>query len=419
MKKKIILTFMVLSLSALTFGCGEKVDDGNTYTTKDDVSTEASTAQTAGQTTEQTTGLETEVTTEQSTEQEEDDYNPNGYGFSIGQDCLKVYLDYVSDGRAEDDYKIQEDKNVGEGWGHKLAYFSIAGMAGDEPFLLLSSASGNGCGDETYFVTYTPYDYSGEGIDQIHMQGNWDIENSDMWSMSQHPVINTLYVYTSGRVEYREFVFRLEVEYSGQEGRDVLGMQELKYRKGKMTNSKTSLNFEEMLETREIAEIKWFSIDEIEEARAYYQQYVREEVYDGPVESANRDDYFNDSTVLKYFDYISEGVFEVSEDADGDKEYRFSCLEFEQALEIMQSDVDNALTFTAGSDSQNIDYYLLENDDGSWTYIKRHWCRDGYGDIITYSYETNESQIVFWYNQRGAFESVDSIETVIKELKEQ
>ena len=59
--------------------------------------------------------------------EEVDDYNPNGYGFSIGQDCLNVYLDYVK--YAEDDYETAEKKNGGFYEEHRLAYFSIAGMS--------------------------------------------------------------------------------------------------------------------------------------------------------------------------------------------------------------------------------------------------------------------------------------------------
>ena len=45
------------------------------------------------------------------------------------------------------------------------------------------------------------------------------------------------------------------------------------------------------------------------------------------MENANRDDYYNDSTPLKYFEYVSDGVFEILEDKDGDTLYRFSCLD--------------------------------------------------------------------------------------------
>ena len=441
MRKKIILTFMIISLATMSFGCGKKVEHGNIPTTKDDVATEANTEQTTEQNTEQnteqTTELGTEVTTEPSTEQspeqntepEEDDYNPNGYGFSIGQDCLNVYLTYVSDGQAEWDYERAEKANVGNEYGHKFAYFSIAGMAGDEPFLLLSSTNGNRCGDETYFVTYTPYDYSGEGIEQTHMQGNYEFGCYDNLSMRQVDEVNTIYVWASNPMTEARFIQRVDMrynnDYDGTNTYDYEGSELSCNEKGRTYSRDVGHKpsyYEEKLASGELVEIRWFSVEQIEEARAYYQQYVREEIYDGPVESANREDYFNDNTVLKYFDYISEGVFEITEDADGDKEYRFSCLEFKKALEIMRADVAGALTFTAGSASQDVDYYLLENADGSWVYIKRHWCSDGYGDIITYSYETNENQIIFWFNQSGyAWEydtNVTTVTEIIERLKE-
>lgn len=345
---------------------------------------------------------------------EELNADPNGYGFSIGQDCLNVYLEYVSSGMAAYDYDIQETEALGGDFGHQLGYFSIAGMADEEPFLLLSSVSGNGCGDEIYFVTYTPEDFSGEGIDQTHMQGSWGIESCDLWSFSQWPVIDTMYVCTTGKLEGQKFIRRQEVEYANIEGHDVY-VTSLNYRNGNMMNSDTSMNFEERLAAGDIAEIKWFAVNEIEQAREYYQQYVREEGYDGPVENANRDDYYNDSTPLKYFEYVSDGVFEVLEDEDGDTLYRFSCLDTEAVNKLYDQKIDNALELWAGSDSQDVKYYFIENADGSWTYVRRHWTIDEHGEIVTISYETNEKEIFFWCDFRGT--PASSIEEVIQILK--
>ena len=422
MKKRILLTLILSLFCVLVFGCGTRAEDGNTSIRPgktEKPSTEMNT--------EQVTGNDTESSTEQGTEEEKDDYNPNGYGFSIGQDCLNVYLSYVSGKMAEWDYERAIKEDGRDHLAHKMAYFSIAGVAGEEPFLLLSSINGADCGDETYFVTYTPYDYSGEGIEQTHMQGNYDFGSFDNLSMRQYPDVNTIYVWASNPKTSARFIRRVDmchnVDYEDN-SKDIYtysGTELSCNEKGRTYTRDVGYEpdyYEEKLASGELMEIKWFSMSQIEEARAYYQQYVREEVYDGPLESANRDDYFNDSTVLKYFDYISEGVFEVTEDDDGDTEYRFSCLEFKKALEIMRSDVENALTFTAGSDSQNVDYYLLENADGSWIYIKRHWCSDEYGDIITYSYETNEKEVVFWYNQTGEAWEYDTMATTVAEIIE-
>lgn len=187
-------------------------------------------------------------------EQEKETVNPNGYGFSIGQDCLNVYLEYIAGGLAASEYEIEEVKNVGGDWGHHLGYFSIAGMAGDEPFLLLSSTIGNGCGDEVYFVTYTP-SFAGVGNGQAYMQGNWGIENCDSWSLKQFPVIDTLYVCTSGKNETQQFIHRQEVEYADKEGHDIY-TEALIYDDGDMTNSKKTVDFDKALSEGTIAEIK-------------------------------------------------------------------------------------------------------------------------------------------------------------------
>lgn len=356
--------------------------------------------------------------------EEVDDYNPNGYGFSIGQDCLNVYLDYVK--YAEDDYETAEKKNGGFYEEHRLAYFSIAGMAGDEPFLLLSSTTGNGCGDETYFVTYTPYDYSGEGIEQIHMQGDFEFGLScDYYSMRQSDVVNTIYVWASNPKTGSRFIHREDTLYvidyddSSQDEWDYSGDEVYCNEKGTIrcsTNYNTPAYFEEKLASGELMEIKWFSINQIEEAREYYQQYVREEVYDGPVETENRKDYFNDNTVLKYVEYISEGVFEVVEEDDGDIAYRFSCLTDEAADAISYKGLENALTFQGYSDSQSVNFYFFENTDGSWTCVKMRSYHDKYGQIYTYNYETSENSIINWYSTNSG-EVFDTVEEVIQDIK--
>ena len=352
----------------------------------------------------------------------EDDYNPNGYGFSIGQDCLDVYLNYLLY-EADSDYSYMERENGGDEY-HTLKYFSIAGMAGEEPFLLLSSYTGFGCGDETYFVTYTPEDFSGEGIDQTHLQHDLCFGSCDWLSMRNCDAINTLYIWASNPKTDARFIHRLDMVYvidyddSSQNEYSYEGDEIRCNGEGKITTASASHSpeyYEEKLASGDLMEIKWFTLDQIEDARAYYGQYVREEVYDGPVETESRDAYFTDDTVLKYIGYISDGVFEVDVDEDGDTLYRFSCLESDPAMEIFGRTVDDALTFTSGSDSQDIRYFLIENADGSWTYIKRHWCVDKYGEIITFSYESDENEIIFWFNNNGA--NISSMDELISELR--
>lgn len=411
--KRRIITFLIAMMVVLTsfVGCG--ASDNNENNSNTDTSTESNT-----QEEQDTEGLE-------NTEEPENAYNINGRGFSIGQDCLNVYLDYIGWG-AEDDYKwadineILIDEDWWEETGDKFAYFSIAGMCDGEPCLLLSSTNDqNHCGDEIYFVTYTPVDDSGEGIDQIHVQGNGDIMNFDMMpNISVEK--STIYVCTDSYTNDVQFMYEEDVvQYLEGTGDKSSTYYNIFLGYGKLTTRDTgSRDFQKLIDEGHLAPIKWFSKDQVGEARAYYQQYVRENASDEPTETVNRADYFNGDTPLQYIEYFDEGVLEVT-DERGITKYTFT--ELSETLAgslIFKTDIPNSVEFFYGSDSTNVKYNIILNADGSWTAVVRQMISKRPGYTFSMWYETREEIILDDYMLTAFCESRPStIEELIDLLQ--
>ena len=359
-------------------------------------------------------------------EEEPDVYNINGQGFSIGQDCLNVYLEYVRC-EAEDAYKwadikeMQVDEFLWEDRNETFGYFAIAGMCDGEPYLLLSSTNKqNQCGDETYFVTYTEEDFSGEGIDQTHMQGNSDIMTMDMY-FRVVPDITTLYVCTDDTFGKTAFIYREESKYYVDGVADSSSVYYKMYGSyGKMSCTEVgSMDFDRYLQEGKLAEIKWFSKDQLEEARAYYQQFVREDVYDGPVETVNRADYFNNNTVLKYFEYFEDGVLEV-EGSGQDTLFKFTGLTDEMALgKLLETEIPNSVEFRYGTDTTDAKYNIIENKDGTWIAVFRQVTLNKYGYKFYVRYETREDQVLNAYaNTCAGEERPKTIQELVKRLSQ-
>lgn len=394
MKRRVSIIALLIITIFLISGCG--ASDNNANNSNTDTSTESN-----KQEEQDTEELE-------NTEESENAYNINGRGFSIGQDCLNVYLDYIGWG-AEDDYKLTDIKEneIDEYWweevGDKFAYFSIAGMCDGEPCLLLSSTNDqNHCGDEIYFITYTPMDTSGEGIDQIHIQGNGDIMSFDMMpNISVEK--STIYVCTDSYTNDVQFMYEEDVvHYLEGTGDKSSTYYNIFLNYGKLTTKDTgSRDFQKLIDEGHLAPIKWFSKDQVDEARAYYQQYVRENASDEPTETVNRADYFNGNTPLQYIEYFDEGVLEVTDDW-GITKYTFTGLSESLAGSlIFRTDIPNSVEFFYGSDTTNVKYNIILNNDGSWTAVVRQLITKRSSYTFTMWYETREDQILEDYTHTG------------------
>ena len=92
--------------------------------------------------------IEEEETEEVSQEvvEAESNVNTNGLNFQMSEKCYNSYFEELKSGKAAERYAKYESD-----WGSELKYFSISGMAKDEPFLLLSEdGNSNEMADELY-----------------------------------------------------------------------------------------------------------------------------------------------------------------------------------------------------------------------------------------------------------------------------
>lgn len=414
--KKRVLSLLLASVMLLTCftGCGKKENDSDKNDGQDQVV----------QNSQQESQMDSQVGTDSEAESEKEELpNPNGKGFSMSQKCLDDYLNFVASGNAYKMYAeedIKENQITEEMWeekGERFKYFSIAGMHDGEPLLLLSSTNvTNECGDETYFIVYRPD--TGEYVPGIEMLGNFKITSYDyMWRMG---VYNTsLYVCTSEWVSDAQFIYHETTGYidpdTGEEHKSETAYTiERKEAKdfGCVEETYTKNNCESWLKKGRLAEIKWFSAEQVEEARAYYQPYVR--TYEGPQDIANRADYFNDSTVLKYYEYFDDGVMEVKEE-NGQTKFVFSCLNEDKAGDLAFNKIPNSIQLMGGSDHTSVVYDIIVKEDGSWTAIRKEMWKEEFGYVVTVVEETDEEKIVSFYRyQHWSPGEVSSIEELIQ-----
>jgi len=288
-----------------------------------------------------------------------------------------------------------------------FGYFSICAMdkVTKEPFLLLSSTNNNDyCGDEIYFCRYNGKSRAGEGIPEVGCLGNFDIMLDEMYGMGHMwAEKNTLYVYTKkpGVNDYYScpFIHREDLYYASAEEYEYT--LENVGPDGKKGNSGYSVErVEEMLANGELAHIQWFSIEDIDSARAYYQEYVHGYIYTGSGTVANRDDYYNDTTPLKYIPYIESGVFALDE-RNGKVIYEFNNLDSEARNAViywgdhdyMKSDIQ----FRRGSDTTEVAVDIYDLGDGNWKAIARSYVLEKYGYCVRIE-ELSEEEVLSYYS---------------------
>ena len=333
--------------------------------------------------------------------------NENGYGFTISKTCFEAYLSYAN-GFAASEYERAE-RNAGGTHENMYSYFSICGMDREtgEPFLLLSSTDNNDrCGDEVYFCRYNGVDYSGAGNDEISCLGNFGIMNEDLLSMNQVDEINTIYVYTieRGNVDSiystHPFLHREDLYYPSSGSYDYTF--EIVSPKGSKREWSYSVEMvEEMLANGELARIQWFHMEDVDLARVYYEEYVHDDVYEGAVENANRDDYYNDSTPLKYIPYIDSGVFTLEEE-NGNPLYVFNNLENEVLYTLMYDGdyeyMGSDIQFWEGADTSETKVDIYDLGNGNWKAIKRSYLLTQYGYRFAVREVTSEREVLSRYS---------------------
>lgn len=329
--------------------------------------------------------------------------NSNGYNFEISQECLDAYLAYVQSDEAKKDFKKTQERkqshNFSSGIGDSdFKYFAIAGMQKPEPFLILASRNDNTVSDELTFYTYTP---------SIKSVGSWGIfeQDYDLLSFAQILEVNNLYVICEERKDNALFYEETVTTYSGTGETSYINLlwtyktQDGDFQDDMKWDGKDSNVIRSMLKNHKIAEIKWFSLDEVEKARAYFNQFTQQGALTGVAEGANRDDYYN-TTLLKHMPYIAGGVFNVETDKKGNNTYIFSALSFEEAMaaykEPSTTSIGGFKGLEASSASRYIDIYDM--GDGTYKGLLRMITTNEYGSIIKITELPDEKTIADHYN---------------------
>lgn len=342
----------------------------------------------------------------QETEEEEEKVNPNGKGFYVTPECLEVYLNYISSGTAATDYNKWQNKRF-EDWqrvSRQPTHFSICGMHSGEPYLLLGADFGGVSGDSILFA-----ERSNNAPDSCSIVTDWDIMSYCDLSDRQFLIADKMYIYNGEKEKNAKFVLHRKMAYVETEYEDNM-IDFLYYdtdSAGNLNHSKNEYNVERGVWVGELLEIKWFSINDIDAARAYYQQYATPEedtsASTGPV--YNRDDYYVPGSPLVYFDYIEGGQFTVRENAvegyNPETYYEFSDLPQDFDWNKAVPHIDTPYIVRDGAAASDYCAYIFENEEGKLVCIsvsELHDFEEGY--LLIISYITNEESVATRYNNR-------------------
>lgn len=145
--------------------------------------------------------------------------------------------------------------------------------------------------------------------------------------------------------------------------------------------------------------MKWFSLDQIEEARAYYSQFAKEGALTGAEETVNREEYYND-TILQYTPYIDKGVFNVKNEY-GRESYIFSALNNEDAMSLFfDANIECAVQINGRSASSATRLInIFDMGDGTYRFLERMLTSSEYGGVIEMYEIKDEEYIISTYNE--------------------
>ena len=358
---------------------------------------------------------------EAETEAEEEQGNPNGTGFYVTPECLEVYLAYISSGEAATDYNRWQNKRF-EDWqmvSREPSHFSICGMHSGEPYLLLSSDFFEMRGDSILFAERSSTDPNSCSI-----VTDWEINTYCDLSDKQFLVADDLYIYNGEKEKNAKFVLHRQMVYAETEYEEDM-VDFLYYDTdfaGNLNHSKNDYNVKRGVMFDELLEITWFSMDDLDAARAYYERYATpEEGADVSTETVyNRDDYYTVGTPLVYFDYIGEGRFTINEytyDGVTTTSYKFYDLPEDFNWDKTNPHIENPYIVRDGAAASDYYDYIFENEAGELVCISVTEFHDfNEGCFVEIAYETDETIIVNKYNrQSGA--SCETVADVLNHLR--
>ena len=240
----------------------------------------------------------------------------NGYNFKMSENCFNDYFNLLKSGSAAGRYENYQAENY---CGGTLKYFSICGMAEEEPFLLLSDAGDSNNRADDIMVLLFMTDATGGWYTETIKGMHFDHRN---FSMSQFGINNGMYVNIKN--DRYDFYAEEAIVYSNTEEREE-GWCPFTFNKKKMRGEKGDWNggniAQSLIKSGEIAPIKWYSMNQIEEAEKYYSQFIVRPTFSNDFGNDNRGDYFNGNSILKYIPYIEVGYFSVKNEAGKDVFY--------------------------------------------------------------------------------------------------
>lgn len=332
--------------------------------------------------------------------------NPNGNGFYVTSDCLEAYLAYISSGTVAADYYSWQTKRF-EDWERferEPTHFAICGMHSGEPYLLLGAKRGGIGGDSILFAERKSSDPN-----TCYIATDWDIRTYGDLSNRQFLGADELYIYNGEKEKNAKFVLHRSMIYVETEMEE--DMVNFFYYDtdfaGNINESKNSYNVKRGIWLGELLEIKWFDINDIDAARAYFAQYATsEEVTAAPATPAyNRADYYVPGSPLIYFDYIEEGEFTVNEShVEGYNPvtyYKFNNLPADFDWNKAVPHIEPSYIVRDGASATDYFHYIFVNEEGKMvciTVVEFHDSEEGCS--LTISYETNEVFITNKYNMR-------------------
>ena len=200
----------------------------------------------------------------------ESDVNTNGLNFQMSEKCYNSYFEELKSGKAAERYAKYESD-----WGSELKYFSICGMAKDEPFLLLSEdGNSNEMADDIMVLLYTrdangvTMNYTIDGMHQdnrnlsigrqaCEKNGMYVNLENDRYDFFVDEVIHYFADESSGIEEDWDYTHI----YYTYDSKMMQGERDASSGNGSVSQS--------MIESGRIALIKWFSMEQIAEAEEY------------------------------------------------------------------------------------------------------------------------------------------------------
>lgn len=209
----------------------------------------------------------------------------------MSQECLDSYLQYATADQLQDMYDEYMAEYVGSEYSAGVehpAYFSLCMNNGGEPMMLVTTDSNNTRNADKIAFFRWEFDETGGGM-------SWPV----VYNCFMQYITNTRNFSMNMRNDRLQLLrWGSTFYYSEENSADEVTFEIREYvLKPRWTVSSVYSDPAQLiegtdhatpgLESGEMAEIKWFSVDQLEEAKNYYSQYVKAETHLDIMEQIN------------------------------------------------------------------------------------------------------------------------------------